>query len=162
MIEKLVAALLSGVLGASLPSAIGADEEDATDGEPLRCVSMNGIRATTIVDDRHLLFRQSSGRVYLNRLDRECVGLARAGKFTYEVQSGARHVRLCASDSITVLERTGRGFNCGLGEFEPISADAAENLVNGPNRAVVSIPVELPERAAPPNAAEPAAEPAPQ
>ena len=70
--------------------------------------------------------------------------LARASKFTYQVQTGARHARLCATDTITVLERTGRGFNCDLGMFEPISREEAESLLAGPNRAVTSEPVELP------------------
>ncbi len=106
---------------------------------------MASIRSTRVVDDQTVLFFHGRGRVYVNRLERECVGLARNGKFTYEVHTGARHARLCETDSITVLERTGRGFNCGLGMFEPISQDEAESFVSGPNRAVTSIPVELPK-----------------
>jgi hypothetical protein len=106
---------------------------------------MASIRSTRVIDDQTVLFFHGRGRVYLNRLERECVGLARNGKFTFEVQTGARHARLCATDSITVLERTGRGFNCGLGMFEPISNEEADTFVLGPNRAVTSAPVELPK-----------------
>ena len=101
----------------------------------------------------------------MNRLDRECLGLARSGTFTYQVQSGARYVRLCDSDSITVLETGGRGFNCGLGMFEPLSQDRLESLLGGPSPAIVTTPVELrkdDEPAAPAEPAPPAPEPAPQ
>ena len=91
----------------------------------------------------------------MNRLDRECLGLTRSGTFAYKVQSGARHARLCSTDSITVVESTGRGLNCGLGLFEPLSQEEAESLVGGPNRSIVSVPVE------PPKEEEPAA-PAPE
>jgi hypothetical protein len=100
--------------------------------------------------------------VFLNRLDRECLGLFRNGTFTYKVQSGARHARLCDTDSITVLETTGRGLNCGLGLFEPLSQAEVDNLIAGPRSpAITSEPVELPkdEQTPPP---EPAPAPPPQ
>ena len=105
---------------------------------------MASIRSTKIVDDATVLFYHGRGRVYVNRLERQCVGLARENKFTFQVQTGARHSRLCATDTITVLERTSRGFNCDLGMFEPISREEAESLLAGPNRAVTAKPVELP------------------
>jgi hypothetical protein len=107
-----------------------------------------------------VLFFQARDKIFLNRLDRECLGLARYGTFTYEVQSGARHARLCDTDSITVLEMTGRGLNCGLGRFEPLSQDQVESLIAGPSPAIISVPVELPNEQEPPPA-EPAADPAP-
>jgi hypothetical protein len=167
MTPKCLAALLGGVAALSLASAGAQDEREESD-EPLRCVSMGSIRSTRILDDRRVLFVSARDRVYLNRLDRECLGLARAGTFTYRVQSGARHVRLCATDSITVIETTGRGLNCGLGTFDPLSQDELENLMSGGNPAAVSAPIELPKEeqtAAPkPPTAEPstAPEPAPQ
>jgi hypothetical protein len=161
-IKRLV--LLLGSALALTPCLAPADEEDSkVDAEPLRCLSMASIRSTKVVNDGNVLFYHGRGSVYLNRLERQCLGLARYGKFTYEVHTGARHARLCATDSITVLERTGRGFNCGLGMFEPLSAEEVEALLVGPNRAVISTPVELPKRD---DAAEPApppeAAPAPQ
>jgi hypothetical protein len=156
MDTKVVVALLAGAVALSLASA-EAQDGDAADEEPLRCLSMASIRSTRVVDDHTVLFFHGRGSVYVNRLERECIGLARNGKFTYEVHTGARHARLCATDSITVLERTGRGFNCGLGSFEPISKEEADSFLLGPNRAVTSTPVELPkpdeaagEAAAPP------------
>ena len=138
MVVRCLAALVIGA--ATLMPAPAQNSRDPE--EPLRCLSMASIRSTRIVDDRTVLFFHGRGRVYVNRLERECLGLARNGKFTYQVQTGARHTRLCEHDTITVLERTGRGFNCGLGPFEPISREEAEAFSSGPNRAVESAPVE--------------------
>jgi hypothetical protein len=154
----MLAKCLTVLLGAAvlpLPGAFAQDETE--DAAPVRCLSMASIRSTKIVDDATVLFYHGRGRVYVNRLERQCPGLARESKFTYQVQTGARHSRLCATDTITVLERTGRGFNCDLGMFEPISREEAESLIGGPNRAVTSVPVELPPDEPP--AAEGAAPP---
>jgi hypothetical protein len=145
---------------ASVMSAV-AQENEGGDEEPLRCLSMASIRTTRVIDDETVLFFHGRGRVYVNRLERACVGLARNGKFTDDVHTGARHARLCETDSITVLERTGRGFNCGLGAFEPISQDEADTFVSGPNRAVISTPVELPKAEESAEPADAAAEPVP-
>lgn len=158
--------LVALVCGTALLSSTGAvaQEDEGDDEKPLRCLSMSSIRSTKIVDDNTVLFYQGR-RIFVNRLDRECVGLTRNGTFTYQVQSGARYVRLCDSDSITVLEPGGRGFNCGLGLFDPVSEEEAESFVSGPNRAVTSAPVEVPqgeEPAAPAPAPETAPEPPPQ
>ena len=160
MARMSLAALLGGVAALSLASAAAQDDDEASD-EPLRCLSMNSIRSTKVVDDQRVLFFQARDKIFLNRLDRECLGLARYGTFTYKVQSGARHARLCDTDSITVLETTRSGLNCGLGRFQPLSQDEVESLIVGPNPAIIAVPVELPkEEAQAP--AEPAAEPAPQ
>lgn len=132
-------------LSASLPAA--AQNDDDAERTPAQCISMGRVRTTTVVDERSILFYLRGGRIYLNILDRTCLGLHRNGTFTYSVQSGARYVRLCDSDTITVLESAGRGFNCGLGEFHPVSELQAEALLN-PNeavsfeRAIVIEPVE--------------------
>ena|SRR5688572_25228347 len=154
MTRKVLPALL-GVAALSFASAAAQkeDAEEASD-EPLRCLSMNSIRTTKFLDDSRVLFFNARDRAYLNRLDRECLGLSRSGTFEYKVQSGARHARLCSTDSITVIESAGRGLNCGLGMFEPLSQDELEGLIGRPNPAITSAPVELPKE-------EPPAEPAP-
>jgi hypothetical protein len=144
MTRKSLAALLGGVAALSLATAAAQDDDEGSD-EPLRCLSMNSIRSTKVVDDARVLFFQARDKIFLNRLDRECLGLARYGTFEYRVQSGARHARLCDTDSITVLETTGRGLNCGLGRFEPLSQEEVESLIVGPNPAVISVPVALPK-----------------
>jgi hypothetical protein len=155
MNANLAVALFAAV---SLTGAVAQENESGDDDEPLRCLSMASIRTTRVVDDQTVLFFHGRGRVYVNRLERACVGLARNGKFTYEVHTGARHARLCETDSITVLERTGRGFNCGLGMFEPIESVEELELRS---RAVTSAPVELPKAVEPVAPADAAAEPAP-
>jgi hypothetical protein len=146
----LVALLGGAFASASLRGALAQDgDEPEIAAEPLKCLSMASIRSTKVIDDSTVLFFHGRGRVYVNRLERECIGLARNDKFTYEVHTGARHARLCATDSITVLERMGRGFNCGLGVFEEITRDEADTFLAGPNRAVTSTPVEAPESAEP-------------
>jgi hypothetical protein len=158
MTHRCLAAVLGGVAALSLGGLAAQDGDDESE-EPLRCLSMNSIRSTVVLDDRRVLFFQARDRVFLNRLDRQCLGLARSGTFSYQVQSGARHARLCSSDTITVLETTGRGLNCGLGLFEPLSPEDAESVVGAPNRSIVSVPVEPPKE---PEPAEPVAEPPPQ
>ena len=147
-------ALLAGAATLSSTGSVAQENEDA-DNEPQRCLTMSSIRSRQVVDDQTVLFFHGRGNVYVNRLERACVGLARSGKFTYEVHTGARHARLCETDSITVLERSGRGFNCGLGMFEPISQEEVDSFLLGQNRAVTSTPVELPKGAEPAEAAEP-------
>ena len=159
MRRKGLTALLGSVAALSLASAAAQDDEEGSD-EPLRCMSMNSIRSTKVLDDQRVLFIQARDKVFLNRLDRECLGLFRNGTFTYKVQSGARHARLCDTDSITVLETTGRGLNCGLGRFEPLSQAELESLIGGPSPAITSAPVELPKEEEPPPA-EPPPEPKP-
>ena len=160
MTRRCLTAVLGVVVALSLASAAAQDDEEESD-EPLRCVSMNSIRSTKVIDDQRVLFIQARDRVFLNRLDRECLGLTRSGTFAYKVQSGARHARLCSTDSITVVESTGRGLNCGLGLFEPLSQEEAESLAGGPNSSIVSVPVELPKEEQP-AAPAPAPEPPPQ
>lgn len=157
MTRKVLPALLS-VAALSLTSAAAQEDEEEASNEPMRCLSMNSIRSTKVLDDGRVLFFNARDKVYLNRLDRECLGLSRSGVFEYKVQSGARHARLCSTDSITVLETSGRGLNCGLGMFEPLSQDELESLIGGPNPAIISVPVEAPKDEPP---AEAAAEPAP-
>nr|AXL06009.1 hypothetical protein [uncultured bacterium] len=159
MAFRVLPTLLGGVVALSLANAAAEeDDEDEASREPLRCLSMNRIRATQVLDNQRVLFFQGRDRVFLNRLDRECLGLARYGTFEYNVKGGAREARLCSTDVITVLEPTGRGLNCELGMFEPLSQAEAESLVSGPSPAVISVPVEPPE---PEPDAEPPAEPGP-
>lgn len=158
MTRKVLPALL-GVAALSLGSATAQEEDEVeASDEPLRCLSMNSIRSTKVLDDNRVLFFNARDRAFLNRLDRECLGLSRSGTFEYRVQSGARHARLCSTDSITVIDNTGRGLNCGLGMFEPLSQDELGSLTGRPNPAITTVPVELPKEEPP---AEPAAEPAP-
>ena len=148
MTRKVLPALL-GAAALYLTSVTAQEDEEEASNEPMRCLSMNSIRSTKVLDDSRVLFFNARDKVYLNRLDRECLGLSRSGTFAYKVQSGARHARLCSTDSITVVETSGSGLNCGLGLFEPLTQDELESLVGRPSPAITSAPVELPKPAAP-------------
>jgi hypothetical protein len=116
---------------ASLDQANGAspDRADAATLKqaPERCIPLNRVDRTEVIDDRTLIFHMRNRAMYLNHLDRECPGLKREERFMYSPTSN----RLCNIDTVTVLENWGfgltRGFTCTLGNFHPISeADLAE------------------------------------
>lgn len=93
------------------------------EGGPERCITLNRVQRTEVIDDRTLIFHMRGGdEIYLNYLERECPGLKREGRFMYSPTGN----RLCNVDNITVLEQWGfgltRGFTCSLGDFHPISA----------------------------------------
>jgi len=117
-------------LGLQTASAQDSAEEGAAAaaaGRPERCITLNRLDRTEVIDDRTIVFHMRGGGLYLNNLDRECPGLAREGRFMYSPTGN----RLCSLDTVTVLEQWGfgltRGFTCSLGEFHPITvADLAE------------------------------------
>ena len=79
------------------------------DDEPLRCVSMNSIRSTKVIDDSACC--SIKARASLREPARSRMLGARAQRHVHlQVQSGARHVRSAATDSITVLESSGPRF----------------------------------------------------
>jgi hypothetical protein len=105
------------------------DQADAAfDRTPQDCIQVSLIDETDAIDDQNLIFRMRGDRVYRSHLPRKCPGLARENRIAYETRGG----RLCAIDTITVLERFGvgfqRGFTCRLGEFVPLSPEEIEDL----------------------------------
>lgn len=95
------------------------------------CVALSSIDRTEVVSDSGILFFMRNGDVYLNRLPHRCPGLAVEDAFMYRTSIG----QLCDLDIISVLDDRGFGFtpgiSCGLGMFEPVSADEAEALESG-------------------------------
>ena len=55
--------VLLGLAALSFTSASAQDDEEESD-EPLRCLSMNSIRSTVVVDDSRVLFFQARDRVF--------------------------------------------------------------------------------------------------
>jgi hypothetical protein len=106
--------------------AAAADEDP--DAAAPRCVDLMRIDRVDIVDDQNLLFYMKDGTIYHNRMTHACPGLRREGTFMYSVPMR----RLCNVDLITVLENHGFGFargaSCGLGDFKPISEEAASQM----------------------------------
>lgn len=103
-----------------------ADEDSRT--TPARCVDTMRIRNVDVVDNRNLLFYMSNGTIYHNRLAQACPGLREDKAFMYSIPMH----QLCNVDLITVLENQGFGFqrgaSCGLGDFVPITKEAAEQI----------------------------------
>ncbi len=95
---------------------------------PEKCVSLNRIKRTEIIDDRHIIFYMRSGEIFKNQLTNRCVGLRPRETIMYRPSIN----RLCSLDFITVLRRTGFGFtqgpSCGLGEFYPTDEFAVAKL----------------------------------
>ena len=125
--------IVLAVGGVGLASA-QSSERDAAVVKPERCIALNRLDRTEVIDDRTIIFYMRDGGLYLNHLDRECPGLKREERFMYSPLGN----RLCNLDTVTVLEQWGfgltRGFTCSLGDFHPISeADLAE-LKRGQSR----------------------------
>ena len=155
-------ALPLAVLAAGLDCAAPAmaQGDDAVGDESQSCLSMNLVRSARAIDDRSILFELRDGRLFLSSLDQECPGLRRNNRFSYNLRTGARIPRLCYTDTITVIERSGDGFTCGLGRFEPISVAAAEELRTVPDDpdpevTVIDVDVDVDVDEAPPEQNEP-------
>lgn len=106
---------------------------DSIDREPVDCISLRRVDSTTVVDDRTILFYMRGGDLaYVNELSRDCLRLEREGRFSYQSRTG----RLCSSDTITVVESFGARFQdgatCPLGQFAPLTQDAADAIAEGP------------------------------
>ena len=95
-----------------------------------RCVELNRIDHTHIVDNDFILFYMQNKKIYLNALPHSCPGLKSAGTFMYRVPI----MRLCNVDLITVLDTMGGEFypqaTCGLGLFFPVDKEIADGLKN--------------------------------
>lgn len=85
-------------------------------GEIERCLRLRTIRRTDALDDYTILFHMRGGKVYKNSLPHRCFGLGFHRSFSYSVSTGV----LCGIDIIQVLDQSGMGAVCGLGDFEEI------------------------------------------
>ncbi|MCF6214699.1 MAG: DUF6491 family protein [Emcibacter sp.] len=84
-------------------------------GKVERCISVNRIDRSNVIDDYNILFEMKGKKAYLNKLPRRCSRLGFERAFSYKLHSG----RLCNVDIITVFDSTGgiQGPSCGLGKF---------------------------------------------
>lgn len=118
---------------------------DDIDREPERCIRLAGIDETYIIDDQTILFYMRGDDVYQNVLRNECSGLKREDRFSYKTLGG----NLCRTDTVTVLQRFGGGFDagrtCGLGPFVRISEEEADFLRYGERPLVEDEAAELPQ-----------------
>jgi len=128
--KPVVAAIGCFLLGLVPFTGVVADELDEAEGE--RCILLNRISSTYIVDDYNILFYMRGGKIYRNPLPHRCGGLRNERRFMYRTSMS----RLCDLDIITVLYDQGFGLmpgpSCGLGRFYPITEEDAEALKNAP------------------------------
>ncbi len=120
--------LIAPLLPLLAASSAAAQDEEAFDRTPRDCVVVQSIDKTDAVDDQNIIFYMRGNKAYRNHLPRKCPGLERENRIGYETRSS----RLCAIDTITVLEDFGvglrPGFTCRLGEFVPLSPAEIEEL----------------------------------
>jgi len=128
----LALAVVFGV--ASIGTSLAQDDANETDEDDRdldsdHCVRINDIDKIDIVDADTLVFRMRGGKVYRNELPHRCPGLRTSDTLMYRASAG----RLCSVDVFTVLEDWGFGFapgaSCGLGMFEPITAQIADEML---------------------------------
>jgi hypothetical protein len=122
--------LLVGAMLAALALSGGSEAQDGAEANETRnCVDLMRIDRTEVVDDDTVLFYMRNGTVYRNELTSSCPTLGFEERFMYRTVL----TQLCDIDVITVLQDVGFGFmptaSCGLGKFEPIDEDTAEELV---------------------------------
>lgn len=121
--RKLTAALAAMAV---LPLSAALAEDYAGNYE--HCLSLQRIRSTEVVDDRHIVFKMIGGGMYVNQLPHACPGLSFEDAFMYRPTLS----QLCDLDTITVLQNRGFGFtpgiSCGLGMFEPVTAEKVAAL----------------------------------
>ena len=134
----LKALVIAGLMGGFAPQAMSDDGNPKEDGakdekeqtaladfealkkyEPTgvvkRCISLNRIQNTRVLDDQTILFKMRGKKHYVNRMSRSCPSLKREERFMYKTSIG----QLCNVDIITVLDSFGRSWaSCGLGKFE--------------------------------------------
>ncbi len=87
------------------------------------CIFTPRISRTDVIDGQTILFHMGRRDVYMNRLPRNCPGLARERAFTYTISGN----QLCSLDIIRVLETPAMrmlGASCGLGKFERLEVRA--------------------------------------
>ena len=131
----MLAAVSLIMTGIALPTiAEEAEEEpgpspfDILLGESERCINMNRIERTDVIDDRTVAFYLRGGDIYVNRLPHRCPGLRSRQAFMYKNTTNT----LCSIDTIRVLDSFGGtlrpGVGCGLGEFHPVSAATVKEM----------------------------------
>ena len=104
------------------------DDEDVDVNHLKRCVRLQQIDHTDVVDDSTILFYMRDGTILRNNLPLRCPDLKNQDRFMYRVSLP----ELCDIDVITVLNDIGGRFmpgaSCGLGKFQDISKEAADEI----------------------------------
>jgi hypothetical protein len=135
---------LAGLLAVT-PSLADEVAVDIDDTNATKCIRVRSLKNTKVVDDLNIIFYMVGNKTYHNILPRQCNGLAREDRFSYETRSGS----LCDIDMIRVLYPAGVGLqpgnSCRLGLFHPISKEDAKALLEQVNEPIQAEPIPLPE-----------------
>lgn len=94
-------------------------------GPARSCVPLQQIRNTRVRSDKVIDFEMVGGEILRNELPYSCPQLGFEKAFSYSTSLS----QLCSTDIITVIIQGAgsmRGASCGLGQFVPISAEAAK------------------------------------
>jgi hypothetical protein len=124
-----------------------ADEvvDEIDDIKAKSCIRVRSLRSTKVVDDLNIIFYMVGSTTYHNILPRQCHGLARQDRFSYESRSG----NLCDIDTIRILYQAGTGMQegnaCRLGKFHPITKEDADALKEKLRELPQAEPIPLPE-----------------
>ena len=85
--------------------------------ETRKCLQLQTIQSSTVIDRQTIDFRLRDGSVWRNRLPRSCPGLGFDRAFSYSTSIP----QLCNVDIIRVIVQSNPGImgsSCGLGKFE--------------------------------------------
>lgn len=84
-------------------------------GKIERCIQVNRIRSSRVIDDYNILFIMRGKKAYLNTMKHRCSRLGFERAFSYNLSVN----QLCNVDIITVFDFTSniQGPSCGLGKF---------------------------------------------
>ena len=155
-----LAAGAAAILAATSGARVGADDERYA---AQRCVYVERIDQTRIVDERSILFFMRDRTVLQNVLPNACHGLRNTDPIKYDVVAG----KLCAGEFVTQLidsSTYGPGRLCKIGMFVPIDREEAQRLLPSrrrqPDHSLTQDAIESKSVALPPAAPEQAAEPA--
>lgn len=100
--------------------------EDYSEEE--RCLSTYTYRNVDVLDDQHVLFKGTGGRLWLNTLRQRCVGLRSQDSLRFELRDN----RLCDMDRFQSVDTFGfmsrTSANCTLGKFTPVTAEQVQAI----------------------------------
>ncbi len=101
-----------------------------SDGYPQakRCLSVQKLHRTRIIDENHVVFELRGGRYYLAQLEHRCPGLTKNSTVSFVHRSS----KVCAKDGIRGVPLTG-GFtpSCQLPNFLPVTKEQIALLRDG-------------------------------
>lgn len=125
MLLGVAAGCTSGTTSRAPEPATTAIAASGMTGPAQSCVGLQRIRESRVRSDQVIDFVMIDGTIFRNTLPYSCPQLGFERAFTYATSLS----QLCSTDIVTVIVQGGgpsRGASCGLGQFQPISAELAK------------------------------------